>query len=273
MLKFGVGVIIFIGILVSIIAFIIDNHYWQFVIKNSVALKELDMLNKKFCFSDIANFYEEHTYDNEKMFDDITCVDYLTYQLQFKQYEVLKQIGKVNNNKRMYDEYCDKINQINGLGKFLQPINRLKEKKLLTYEKYLFEKKKLHPQTNFSIKITLHLSTINGRIYYKKSESFDANQIKQLINRLNNKSGYFYIDKDIWNSICKVERGRVSNKMRFAVYNRDGYRCRICGKSGDFVDLEVDHIKPIAKGGKSTYDNLQTLCHHCNQMKGDSYYN
>lgn len=34
-------------------------------------------------------------------------------------------------------------------------------------------------------------------------------------------------------------------------------------------DLEIDHIIPIAKGGKSTYDNLQTLCHRYNIKKGD----
>lgn len=59
--------------------------------------------------------------------------------------------------------------------------------------------------------------------------------------------------------------------MRFAIYKRDGYRCRYCGISNKFAELEVDHIKLIAKGGKSTYDNLQTLCHRCNVNKGDSY--
>ena len=56
--------------------------------------------------------------------------------------------------------------------------------------------------------------------------------------------------------------------MRFAIYKRDNYRCRKCGRQTD--DLEVDHIIPIAKGGKSTYDNLQTLCHRCNSKKSDN---
>lgn len=34
-------------------------------------------------------------------------------------------------------------------------------------------------------------------------------------------------------------------------------------------DLEIDHILPISKGGKSTIDNLQTLCKTCNKEKSD----
>ena len=89
-------------------------------------------------------------------------------------------------------------------------------------------------------------------------------QILDLIDRVNDKYGTWFNDRGIWDAICRVERGRVSNKMRFSIYKRDGYRCQHCGRSGRFVDLEIDHIIPIAKGGKSTYDNLQTLCKRCN---------
>ena len=54
--------------------------------------------------------------------------------------------------------------------------------------------------------------------------------------------------------------------MRFAVYKRDRYRCVKCGST---VNLEVDHIMPIAKGGKTTFNNLQTLCKRCNMNKSD----
>ena len=76
------------------------------------------------------------------------------------------------------------------------------------------------------------------------------------------------MNKEIWNAICRVERGRVSNEMRRKIYERDNYRCRCCGRSQNEVDLEIDHIVPIAKGGKSTSDNLQTLCTDCNKRKG-----
>ena len=33
--------------------------------------------------------------------------------------------------------------------------------------------------------------------------------------------------------------------------------------------LEVDHIIPISKGGKTEPDNLQTLCWKCNRTKSN----
>jgi 5-methylcytosine-specific restriction endonuclease McrA len=37
----------------------------------------------------------------------------------------------------------------------------------------------------------------------------------------------------------------------------------------DGVKLEVDHIKPISKGGKTVLNNLQTLCMDCNRGKSN----
>ena len=115
----------------------------------------------------------------------------------------------------------------------------------------------------------MYCSNINGRIYDRKTKFFKSEDIIVLIKRLRNRHGTFYNDREIWNSISRVERGKVSNKIRFAIYERDGYRCRKCGASQAYTMLEVDHIIPIAKGGKSTYNNLQTLCHKCNAKKGD----
>ena len=110
----------------------------------------------------------------------------------------------------------------------------------------------------------LKLTNING--YYKSSKRciFSLTQIKDIIFKLNQKRGNYYLKNDIWQSICRVERGKVTNKMRFEVYKRDHNRCRKCGST---KNLEVDHIIPISKGGKSTFDNLQTLCHRCNLEK------
>ena len=47
----------------------------------------------------------------------------------------------------------------------------------------------------------------------------------------------------------------------------DNYTCRMCGKYTDGVGLQIDHIMPVSKGGKSVPSNLQVLCSKCNGRK------
>jgi len=59
----------------------------------------------------------------------------------------------------------------------------------------------------------------------------------------------------------------VSKCLRFDVFKRDNYRCRICGVSpanDPKVTLHVDHIVPVSKNGETVISNLQTLCSNCN---------
>ena len=76
-----------------------------------------------------------------------------------------------------------------------------------------------------------------------------------------------------------AKRRRISPTQRKAVLERDGYKCRICGISrqylddkapglGEYLRLEIDHIVPVAQGGTSDESNLQCLCWRCNSLKG-----
>ncbi len=45
-------------------------------------------------------------------------------------------------------------------------------------------------------------------------------------------------------------------------------RCTICSETRDF---EIDHIKPLDKGGHNGPDNLQLLCKKHNRKKATKY--
>jgi len=66
----------------------------------------------------------------------------------------------------------------------------------------------------------------------------------------------------------KVKRKSISKKLRFEVFKRDNFTCQYCGAKAPDVLLHVDHITPVAKGGKNTLMNLITACENCNAGKG-----
>lgn len=67
----------------------------------------------------------------------------------------------------------------------------------------------------------------------------------------------------------KKKRKTIKPKARFNILERDNYTCQACGATPqDGANLEIDHIKPIAKGGTDDPLNLQVLCRECNAGKG-----
>lgn len=66
----------------------------------------------------------------------------------------------------------------------------------------------------------------------------------------------------------KEQRKLMTKDLREKIAARDNYTCKKCGKyMPDGVGLHIDHIVPIAKGGKSVPSNLQVLCSKCNGSK------
>ena len=64
-----------------------------------------------------------------------------------------------------------------------------------------------------------------------------------------------------------MARKPLSKAIRFEVFKRDKFTCQYCGASAPEVILEVDHIKPVSKGGTDDILNLVTACRDCNRGK------
>lgn len=69
-------------------------------------------------------------------------------------------------------------------------------------------------------------------------------------------------------------RREISDRQRFRILVRDGFRCKSCGASPlaqSGIELHVDHVLPWSKGGETTDDNLVAKCKQCTLGKGNAF--
>lgn len=59
---------------------------------------------------------------------------------------------------------------------------------------------------------------------------------------------------------------RYAETFRRQLVEQYGERCMACGAT---EGLQLDHIRPVSKGGISDIRNLQLLCQACNEYKAD----
>lgn len=73
---------------------------------------------------------------------------------------------------------------------------------------------------------------------------------------------------DLW-GYRLIDTDPIPGSLRYRVIKESGGRCALCGATKKERPLDVDHIIPRSKGGKTEYENLQVLCSLCNQEKGN----
>ena len=114
-------------------------------------------------------------------------------------------------------------------------------------------------------------SEISQSPYNRRFHSW-ITAIKEFVNYANDKN--IEVDKnDCVNGANMKCPGRdPSLRLRYQVLKRDNFSCCQCGASpakDPSVSLHIDHIIPWSKGGRTTLDNLQTLCSKCNLGKSN----
>lgn len=103
-----------------------------------------------------------------------------------------------------------------------------------------------------------------GRNSYQKSADVNIDTLTYLVGLVD--------CTDRYKQSAQYQRSLMSNSLRYDIMQRDGFRCVLCGRSAkDGVQLHVDHIIPVSKGGKTEWSNLRTLCQDCNLGKSNKY--
>ncbi len=177
-------------------------------------------------------------------------------------------LQKTKENDSLYSFYKFEYNDI---------INTTSPEEQRLYDKYRYyesmefsfcEDLKCRPQCSLAIRVQKEYTSPKGKNHYHMVYDFNHNEIKtcfeEILQQRERESDRQYQQQE--------ERAKMSNRLRYEILKRDGFRCVLCGKSQtDGVKLEVDHIKPVSKGGKTEESNLRTLCENCNRGKGAIY--
>jgi 5-methylcytosine-specific restriction endonuclease McrA len=68
-------------------------------------------------------------------------------------------------------------------------------------------------------------------------------------------------------ALKKANGGRFTAAEWRALKEFYGFACLACGMREPDAQLQPDHVKPLAKGGSNSIDNIQPLCPACNRKK------
>src|ERR1700687_1066713 len=73
--------------------------------------------------------------------------------------------------------------------------------------------------------------------------------------------------RDRFTHASRLGRGKIPKEMRYAVFERDGFTCQFCNQTFVPMELTIDHLVPLSKGGLDETTNYVTSCGPCNEAK------
>lgn len=264
MRDYQIGLVIFV-MLVGIFIIIwlvtsIEENNKRIELENEFKRKELqkqkqkEYIRSKFFDSDIYQRLGDHfqiLFGKRNLYRMYNCSRQLASNFTYDQYRLnylQKYFGFVINDET--------IGHLNSVYILLKKFDGLigNDSELKEYQQSLFPVFKMQyvssaGRNSYCSEFTFDTVNVRALIY----------EVRQILNRQSSK---------------KVQRSKMTNELRESILRRDNWTCQICGNSifkEPNLLLEVDHIIPIARGGKTEPNNLQTLCWRCNRKKSDGF--
>lgn len=116
------------------------------------------------------------------------------------------------------------------------------------------------------IRVEIKVETFEALKDLQKRESHKNPNLDSLVMRMIGECMTIWTPVKGSRSYLDEGKGRyIPLGVKAQVWERDQGKCNNCGS---ITALQLDHIKPFARGGKSCEENLQLLCRNCNQRKG-----
>lgn len=66
----------------------------------------------------------------------------------------------------------------------------------------------------------------------------------------------------------RSKRKPIVQFTRANIYTRDQYTCQYCNTVYPTDELTFDHVVPVSRGGRRSWENIVTCCITCNRKKG-----
>ncbi len=181
-----------------------------------------------------------------------------------KTHQIIQTSNIVVNNFCMESKIVDYLIKYFGM-----TLNNESLDALFNLRDLMEELERITPQKKWFLKtmiseipsVTMKYTSPAGRSSYEKTLFFTYEFLNDLLAKIERKNR-------ILNS--RKERRPLTKELREFILSRDDYTCQMCGNTiydEPNLLLEIDHIIPVAAGGTSDPENLQTLCWKCNRSK------
>ena len=246
----------------------ISREQTRIVYSTSTLLSYIRDLNREYTFDFTVqgNYTYHECLPSKYKFDKYDLADLLNANI-LADTTLVHAASAVQRNRVLYPQYCADVGTLKS-EITTEEAKRLRVplKRYQYIERKLFMKQKVEPVTQSTVTCIATYSSPQGRNRYVKNAVFSIDEIPLRYERLQQKIKYQTSDE----MRKKRARSQMTDKLRYQILKRDGFRCKLCGRSAeDGVKLHVDHIIPVSKGGETVPSNLRTLCETCNWGKGD----
>lgn len=241
----------------------------DYIRQNSSLLRQVTALNAAYGNSFSENLLAQYIFDyavsSAKQWGSFDVDAFAVRMLSTDRPKYESALAKSRGNRSVYPAYASRLEAL--IAKRAMP-SSIPEGLFTSKEDYLIEEERIaraeakNPVLSINLLIRLRWCGANGRL--KAAEQFDYSErdIERLLSKVD--------DAEDRKAAAQYERSQMTPSLRYDVMKRDGFRCQLCGRSAsDGVTLEVDHIIPVSKGGKTVMSNLQTLCWDCNRGKSN----
>jgi len=265
----AVGLYIIFGVILflAIIFYLLFSYYWDKVNESSILIRNLYLLNKNYKFQtgikkhfklikactsyaqykkvDLSNLFMSIINENIEYYDEL--------------------LNKIDSNKMLQKEYTEELNKLQS--EATKELAHKYKMPLFVYrmiEKEIVNRKKANPRIDTEFIVRTTYMSPKGKNAYQNAFTYNVSNAKKYIELV-----HLQIDKK---KTKEYQRAIMSDALRYEILHRDSFKCQLCGASSKdgYTKLHVDHIIPIAKGGKTEKSNLRTLCDRCNLGKRDS---